>query len=114
MFFRQKRRRLAFERRQVVHVIVEWLEAAVEGVAQDLIEPAVFRLAREERDAEVMGGGHLRWHAGQHGEAAGHVKTADTHRHSGDEKRAGEVDGAGKLVRLDADEADQGPTAGAA
>ena len=48
-------------------------------------------------------GRHLR----QHREAAGDVEAADRHRQAGREERRREVDGAGELVGLDADQADQ-------
>ena len=43
----------------------------------------------------------------QHGDAAGHVKAADTDRQSGREKRLGQINRARKLVRLHADQPDQ-------
>ena len=43
---RQDRRRLALQRRQVVHVVVERLERAVPGVAQHLVEAAAPRPRR--------------------------------------------------------------------
>ena len=57
---------------------------------------------------------HLRRHLRQHRDAAGDVEAADADRQAGGEERPGEVDRAGELVRLDADEADQGAAAGLA
>ena len=51
---RQDRRRLAFERRQIVHEIIERLQRAVAGVPQHLVEPALLGLAGEKRDAERL------------------------------------------------------------
>ena len=108
---RQDRRRLAFERGQIVHVIVERLQCARPGVAHHLVEPALLGLAGKERDAERLRLAHLRRHLGQHRDAARDVKAADAHRQAGGQKRPRQIDGARKLVRLHADQADQRATA---
>ena len=111
---RQERRRLALQRRQIVHVVVERLERAVPGVAQHLVEPALLGLAGEERDAELLRLADLRRHLRQHGDAAGDVEAADADRQAGGEERPREIDRARKLVGLHADQADQRPAAGLA
>ena len=101
------RRRRALDARQIVHVVVERLQRAVPGVAQDLVEPAFLGLAGEDRDAHVHGCLDLGRHDRQHRQAAGDVEAAHRHRQAGLEELAGEIDGARKLVGLDADQADQ-------
>ena len=54
MFARQDRRRLAFERGQLVHEIVERLQRAVPGVEQHFVEPMLLRFAGEQRNAERL------------------------------------------------------------
>jgi hypothetical protein len=49
---------------------------------------------------------------GQHRDRAGDVKAADANGQTGSPKRPGEIDGARKLVRLDADQPDQRPAPG--
>ena len=104
---RQYRRRLAFERRQIVHEIVERLQRAVAGVAQHLVEPTLLGLAGKERDAERLRRAHFRRHLGQHRDRARDVKAADAHRQPGGQKRPRQIDGARKLVGLHADHRDQ-------
>ena len=86
-------------------------ELAVPGVAQHCIETPLLGLAGKERDAHLLRrpdiGGQFR----QHGDAARNMEAADAHRKAGRQEGPGEVDGAGELVRLDADEADQRPAA---
>ena len=113
MLARQDRRRLALERRQVVHVVVERRQLAGPGVAQHRVEPAFLGLAGEERDAERLRLAHLRRHLRQHREAAGDVEAADGDRQPGGEERPRQVDRARELVGLHADQRDQRPAAGA-
>ena len=111
---RQERRRRPGEARQVLEVIVERLQLAVPGVAQHLVEPAFLGLAGEERAADVERLLDLRRDLLEHREAARDVEAADHHRQPGGAELAGEVEGARKLVGLDADQADQRPPAGRA
>ena len=88
-------------------MVVERLELAIPGVAQHLVEAALLGLAGEERNSERLRLRHLGRQLGQHRNAAGDVKAADAHRETGGDEAPGKIDGARKLVRLDADEADQ-------
>ena len=88
MLARQDRRRLALQRRQVVHVVVQRRQRAGPGVAQHRVEPAVLGLAGKERDAQRLRRLHFRRHLRQHREAAGDVEAADRDRQSGGEERA--------------------------
>jgi hypothetical protein len=114
MLLRENRHRLVFERREIVHPVVERLQRAVPGVEQHLAEPALLGLAGEEGDAERLCFAQLGWHLGQHREAAGDVKAAETDRQPGLQERPRQIDGAGKLVGLDADQPDQRAAASAA
>ena len=113
-FLRQDRQRLALQGGQLVHVIVERRELSAPGIAQDLVEPALLGLAGKERDAERLRIAHILRHLRQHGDAARDVKAADADRQSGGEERPGEIDGAGKLIRLHPDQANQRFAAGLA
>ena len=108
---RQKWRRFADQRRQIVHVIVERFKCAVEAVAQNVVEPALFQLAGEERNAHCLRGFDVVRQFGQHRDAARHVKAANADRQPGRQKGLGQIDRARKLVRLYADQADQGAAA---
>src|SRR5256885_8958132 len=107
MLARQRRRGLALEARQIVDVVIERLQRAIPRIAQYLVESAALRFACEERDAHLLGGAHLGRHFGQHREATAHVKSADTHRQPGCEKRPRQIDSPWELVRLHADETNQ-------
>ncbi len=111
---RQEGRRLAFEAGQIVEVVVERLQRARPGGLQHLVEAAILGLAGEDRDAHVHRRPDLRRQLGQHGDAAGNMEAADDHRQAGGAERPCEVDGARKLRRLNADEADQRLAAAAA
>ena len=111
---RQERRRLAGQGRQIVHVIVERLERAVEGIAQHIVEPAILGFAGEERNPELLRRFDVGRQLRQHGDAAGDMEAADADRQAGVEKRFGQIDGARKLVRLHADQTDQRTAAFAA
>jgi len=104
----QDRGRLAFEGGKVVHVVIERLELPVPGIAQHRIEAAVLGLAGKEGDAELLRLPNIGRQLRQHGDAAGDVEAADADLQAGGQELPGKVDGARKLVRLDADEADQG------
>ncbi len=101
----QQGRRLAFDRRQILHVVVDGLELAGIGIAQDLVEPQLLGLAGEDRNALRLHARDLFGKFRQHGEAARDMKAADRHRQSGRDERLREIGGARKLVRLHADKA---------
>ena len=67
----------------------------------------LFRFAREQRNAERLRLLELGRHFRQHGDAARDVKPADADLEAGVAKLARDIEGARKLVRLHADEADQ-------
>ena len=109
---RQHRRRHALEVRQIVHEVVERLRAAIDGVAQHLLQAAFLRLAGEEEDAHLLGPAHIRIALGQHGDGAGDMKAPDAHHDAPLPQRPGDVEGAGKLVGLDADQHHQADIGG--
>ena len=111
MLARQDRRGLAFERRQMVHVIVERLQFAIPGVEQNLVEPALLGFPREQRDAERLRVCQFGRHFRQHREAAGDMESADANLEARGAKLTRKIDRARELVRLDADDADQRPAA---
>ena len=96
---------------KIVHVVIERRELSVPRIAQHVIEPAVFGLAREEGNAQILRVAHVARHLRQHGDAAGNVEAADADRQSRGKERPRKIDGARKLVRLHADEADERPAA---
>jgi hypothetical protein len=108
---RQDRDGRVLEPRQIVHVIVEWLEIPGMGVPEHLVH-AAFRLAGEDRDAEILGLPDLRRNLRQHGQAAADMEAADAHLDVGGAQAPGNIQGARILVRLDPDHADQAFAAG--
>ena len=103
---RQKRRHRVFERRQIVDVIVERLERARGGIAQDLVH-AAFGLAGEQSDAHVERLLQVGHHGREHRQHAGDVEAADDDRDAGVAQRLGDMQRARILVRLHADQADE-------
>ena len=104
---RQERRRGdVADIRQMLHVVVEGRERALGGVLEHLVE-AILRLAGEDGDAELLRDFDVGLGLVQHGETAGHVKAADHHLYARGQQRAGNVERAGELVRLHADQPDQ-------
>jgi hypothetical protein len=65
---RENRHGHAVERGQVRHVVVQWRERALPGVAQDLFQAAL-GLAGKQRDAKIHGLFELGCQLGQHGQA---------------------------------------------
>src|SRR5579864_672588 len=96
----------AGERRQIVHEIVDGLEPAVPGVEEDGVE-AAFGFAGEQQNAEIQGFLQFGRDGGEHGEAAGDVESADGDLDVRGAQLAGKIEGAGILIRLDADQGDQ-------
>ncbi len=111
MLARQDRGGLAFERGQLIHVVVERLQFAVPGVEEDLVEPALLRFPGEQRNAERLRLLEFGRHFRKHGDAARNVKAADADRNALGAELAGDVERARILVRLYADDADQRPAA---
>src|SRR5512147_2830747 len=77
------------------------------SVAQQQVEPSLLRLAGEKGDAEILSLTDFRRQLRQHGKAAGNMKAADADLDAGRAQRAGDVHRPRKLVRLNADQADQ-------
>ena len=102
------RRRL--DRGKVVEIIVDGLQRHFRRVAQQRIQP-LLRLAREQADPQVESLLKIGLHPGQHRKTSRNVKPADDDGDSGGTQRTRDVHGAGKLVRLDAHQADQAETA---
>jgi hypothetical protein len=100
--------RLSFQSRQVVHVIVEGFQFVVPGVLPQGFD-ASLDLAGEEADAIGLRFGDLGRGVLEHRHASAHVKPPDADLHAAGEEAAGEVHGAGKLVRLHADQGNEDP-----
>jgi hypothetical protein len=72
--------RLAFQRGEVAHEIIERLQLARPCILHHPIEPAVLRFAREDRNAQRLGLTDFQRDLRQHGETARSVEAADTDR----------------------------------
>ena len=81
---------------------------------QNLVHSAVLGLTGEQTAAHVERDLQIGLHLGKHGEAAGHVESADDHRDAGLAQRTRDIKRARELVRLHADEPDHPETAVAA
>jgi hypothetical protein len=94
-------------------MIVERFQLARLRIQQDFVEPAVFRLSREEADPERLSllQGHV--HVVEHGNAARHMEPANADRKPLFSERPRQIQGAGKLVGLHADHGDERLAAGA-
>src|SRR5215469_13210805 len=73
---RKKRQRLAFDRRQILHEIVDGLQTILECVLKYLIQP-LLALASEQRDSERERLLHLGRQLGKHRNTAADVKAAN-------------------------------------
>ena len=105
------RRDRAFEAGQVFHIIVERSQRAAMSVAQQQVEPSLLRLAGENGNAQILSLADFGRQLRKHGEATGNMKAADADLDARRAQRARDVHRPRKLVRLDADEADQPATA---
>ena len=98
-------------RRHIGHVveeIVDRLRRPGVDVLDELGEPAL-ALAGIKDDAELLRLLEIGRQFGQHGDAARHVEAADRHRHAAVAELPGDVERAGELVRLHADQRDHAP-----
>src|SRR5262245_17867840 len=102
--------RLGFDRWKIVQVIVDRLQSAGRRIAQNAVDPA-FHLSGEEADSHRQCAFQVGLQFGQHGQAAGHVKSADYHRYARRAERPRYVDRTGKLIRLDADKSHEAKAA---
>ena len=108
----QNRNWRALDPRQVAHEIVERPHAAREGVLQHHVQAAL-GLAGEQRNPERLRFDEIVGHLRQHREAAGDMKPTDGDLHASGAKSPRQIDGARKLIGLDADQANQAaPAAG--
>ena len=97
---RQDRWGHALEVRQIVHEIVERLQAVVDGIAQNLLQATFLRFAREKEDAHLLRPAHIRIAFRQHGDGTGDVEPADAHHDAALAQGTGDVERARKLVGL--------------
>ena len=111
---RQDRQGLAFERGQLVEIIVERLKLVLESVPQKTVEAMVFRFAGEKRHAQGLSLADFRRQFGEHGKAAGHMEAADPDLKPIGAEPARKIESAGKLVRLHPDQANHAVAAGLA
>jgi hypothetical protein len=91
---------------QVLEIVVDRLDRAGRGIAQQGVA-ALLELARIERDAKVERRLQVGLHRAEHGETARHMEAADRDRQAGRPQRPGDVEGAGELVALHADQKDE-------
>src|SRR6185436_12647061 len=92
MLVRQDRGRLTLQSWQLVHVVVKRLEATVPGIADDLIQATAFRFAGKERNTKLLGMAQFWRPFWKHRQAPRDMKSADTNRQTGSEKRPCQVD----------------------
>ena len=90
--------------RQIVHEVVDRLETACGGIPQHNVEPALLGLSCVEEAAHIERALHVWLNAGEHCQRAGDVEPANADRDVLLPKPGGDVEGARKLVRLDADQ----------
>ena len=109
--FRQYGDRRGLHAGHVMQVVVDGLGLAGGNVADEAGHP-VFAFAREQGDAESLRFFEVRRQLGQHRYAAGDMEPADHDRNVELAEGAREVERAGKLVRLDPDEADESAAVG--
>src|SRR5262249_47453556 len=100
---RQQRGGGALDARQVVHEVVERLEAPGGGGGQALRE-APPGPAGERANAHLFGASHVGVAFGEHRDGAGDVEAADADLNAALAQWPRDVEGAGKLVRLDTDQ----------
>ncbi len=98
-------RRCQFDRRQVVHEIVDRLERAGRRVLEHLVD-AAFGLAREQAAAEVERDLQIGLGARQHRQQPGDMKAADHNRNARRPQRPRDIERARILVGLHADKPD--------
>ena len=110
MLLRQERHRRAAEPRQVLHEVVDGCELARGRVTQHRVQPPL-GFAREYGDTHVPAGVEIDRVAIQHRQAPRHVEAADGDGYPGFPKQSRDVEGAGILIGLNADERNKPETA---
>ena len=103
---RQDRQRRRRHLRHVAQIVVDWLGLAAVDLAQQRGD-AAFAFAGEQDDPEIERRFEIVRHFRQHREAAAHVKAADHHGNPGGAEFTGDIERAGKLIGLHADETDE-------
>ena len=103
---RQKRRHLPLQSRQIVHVIVEWLQPARERVGKEAFEPAL-GLAGEQAHPQPLRLFEIGRQTRQHRQTTRHVKPADRDLDAGSSELGRQIHGSRELVRLHAHQADE-------
>lgn len=106
---RQERQGLAVEFRQIGHVIVDRLQTALMGRAQQIRE-MVLGFAGEERDAQIQRLVQLGRPLGQHRQTAADMEATDGDLDTGGAEAACQVQGPWKLVGLNTHETDESMT----
>ena len=106
MIERENRGRLGLERGQVLQIVVDRLQRSVGRVLQKEIHPAL-EFAGEHAHPHVEGLLEIGLQLREHGEAAGDMEAADDHGHALRAEWAGDIEGAGILVRLHAHDPNQ-------
>ena len=91
---------------KIVERGVERFEPVMIGVAENLVE-VTFRLPSEDGNPELLRLANLCRRFGEHGQRAADVKAADAHGNAGRPEGPGYINGARKLVGLDADQGNQ-------
>ena len=99
--------RLGVEVGLVVQEIVERLQAAVNGIVQQ-VAPGFFDLPFDDGDACVQELLYIGRNVREKGEVAADMEAADQNGEAGTPKSMSEIAGAGELIGLHADEADDG------
>ena len=106
---RQDRQRGRRHLRQIAEIIVDRLRPASINVANERGNAAL-ALAGEKDDAEIERDLQIGRHFRQHGQAAADMEATDHHGNADGAQWPGKIEGAGKLIGLHADEADEAST----
>ncbi len=107
-----ERHRRALDAGQVVHVVVERLQPAGDGVPEHLLDPPL-EFTRKQADAHLLGAAEIGILAVQHRYDAGNMKAANGDLYACCEQGAGDVERARELIGLHPDQHHQA-TVGAA
>ncbi len=98
-----QRDRGALDRRQVIHIVIEWLELSRTSVAQHVIQPT-FGFAGKQRDTHRARSVEIAIDAIKHAQHAGHVEAADADLKALIAQRTRNIERTRKLVGLHADQ----------
>ena len=106
MPLRQERHGRALHPRQVLHKVVDRRKLASGGVLQHRFEPAL-GLAGKHGDAQIPAGVEIDRTPVKHRQASRHMKASHDDGNPGVPERPRDIESAGILIRLDADEPNQ-------